>query len=263
MKNKQLVFTVILMFLTATAYSQASPRTAPNNAFSYGEKLIYKVKYSLYVNVPVGEFSLEVQPKAQDMNGSQCYHIIGKGKTYGFYDPFFKIRDNYETFLETNSVLPLYSSRDVNEGHYSFNETVIFNQKDRTAKSKKRSQRIPDSTGDIIGSLYFARTLDFHNAKPGQEYLMNAFIDDTTYHVGVKFDGIENIRTAAGHFRCVRLKPLLIQGRIFKSKEDMTLWVTDDENHLPVQVESSISVGSVKVELHSFENLHNQITAKL
>jgi hypothetical protein len=54
---------------------------------------------------------------------------------------------------------------------------------------------------------------------------------------------------------------LLLKGSIFDGGEKMTIWVTDDANHIPVRVETPIVVGSVKIDLMSYENLKYPITA--
>ncbi len=256
--------TILLCMLSINAMHAQIPEVSPlNKAFTFGEKLTFKAKYSLYVNVPVGELKVQVQATPQDMNGSSCFHLTAKGKTFGFYDPFFKIRDNYESFIDLATMKTMYSSRDVNEGSFSFNETVVFDPKAKTAQTKKRTQKIPDTTMDVLSTLYYARNVDFTNAQPGQQYMFCTFIDDSAYRVGMEYVGKEVIKTDAGKFRCIKLKPLLVKDRIFKSKEDMALWITDDDNHIPILVMSGISVGSIKMELTAYENLKNPLNSKL
>jgi hypothetical protein len=48
---------------------------------------------------------------------------------------------------------------------------------------------------------------------------------------------------------------LLLKGNTFKGGEDMAVWVTDDNNHVPVRIESKLSVGSIKVDLKDYQNL--------
>lgn len=238
-------------------------RKATNNAFGFGEKIKYKVKYSLYLNVPVGEVDFTIKPDTAEVGNKKCYQITAEGKTYGFYDAFFKVRDKYETFMEVNSLLPLVSFRDVQEGGYKFNESIIFDHTKNIAKTKKKTSKIPDNTLDVVSSLYYARTLNVTSNTIGDTFYMNTFIDDSTHQIGLTLVGKETIKTDAGKFRCLKLKPLLIAGRIFKSEEEMTLWVTDDENHLPVRIESGISVGSIKADLAEFSNLKNPLSAKI
>ena len=264
MKQILALSAIILGCSLPNLHAQTGGPVRVNKAFTFGEKITYKAKYSFSkMNVPVGELVVTIQPNSQEMNGSQCFHITGKGKTFGFYDPVFKIRDNYESFVDVNTLLPLYSSRDVNEGRYSFTETVVFDPAAKTAKTKKRTQTIPDTTMDVLATLYYARIVDFNNAQVGQQYFFCTFIDDSAYRVGMEYVGKETIKTDAGKFRCIKLKPILVKDRIFKTNEEMALWITDDDNHIPVMVESGISVGSVKMELDKYENLKNPLTSKV
>ena len=71
------------------------------------------------------------------------------------------------------------------------------------------------------------------------------------------------VKTDAGTFNTLVIKPQLIKGRVFKDDEALTLWVTDDENKLPIMVESDIFVGSIKAELIGYENIKNPLTSKI
>ena len=93
--------------------------------------------------------------------------------------------------------------------------------------------------------------------------MINTFIDDSTYYVGFRRIGKENVKTKAGTFRCIILKPILIVDRVFKSDEGMTLWVTDDENKIPVKAYSGIKVGAVKVEISQFSGIKNPLKSKI
>ncbi len=258
---------IILLFLSFAfpllGFSQKEVRQVQNNTFTYGEKITYKVRYNLYFNVNVGEVVFNIKPDPQTIAGNQCYHIVATGSTFGFYDPFYKVRDKYESYVETNSLLPLVFVRDVNEGGYKFNEYVIFNQKAKTAKSKKRTMEIPGNTQDVVSAIYYARTLDYNNAKVGQKFYMHAFIDDSAYHCGVQFMGREVIKTDKGKFNCIKLKPILVADRIFKSEDEMTMWVTDDENRIPVRIESGISVGKIRADLDTYSGLKSNMRAKI
>jgi hypothetical protein len=48
---------------------------------------------------------------------------------------------------------------------------------------------------------------------------------------------------------------MLIKGTIFEGGELMTVWVSDDGNHVPLRIESPITVGSVKVDMMGYRNL--------
>jgi hypothetical protein len=45
------------------------------------------------------------------------------------------------------------------------------------------------------------------------------------------------------------------KGRVFKEEEDMTLWVSDDANKVPIRVKSDLLVGSIEMDLVEHKNL--------
>jgi hypothetical protein len=75
--------------------------------------------------------------------------------------------------------------------------------------------------------------------------------------LNIRFIGREEVSTKKGTFRCLKFHPMLQQGRVFKDKEDMTVWISDDKNHLPIRVQTEVLVGSIKMDLVDFENLAN------
>ena len=50
---------------------------------------------------------------------------------------------------------------------------------------------------------------------------------------------------------------MVVTGEVFSRKYPMTVWVTDDANHIPVLAESEIIIGKVRLELTDYQNLRN------
>lgn len=259
-----LVFLISIKLINA----QEATEFEKNEAFTFGEKATYKLHYNLYyIDIPVGEVTFEVKNKPVQMRGINHYHIRATGRTYRFYDPFFKVRDIYETFINPNTFLPIAAIRIIHEGKYSCKEYTIFDHKNKIAINKKEDHtskiNITSMTQDILSSIYLARTFNYDNAKPGDSFMIHTFIDDSTYIVGVVFDGREVLRIASGKYKCIRLKPILIIDRVFESEDDMMLWVSDDKNRVPIKIFSGISVGAIKVEISDYDNLKNKFSSKL
>jgi hypothetical protein len=89
------------------------------------------------------------------------------------------------------------------------------------------------------------------------------FLDNQVYNLYIRYLGKEVIKTKYGKFRAIKFKPLLIKGTIFEGGEKMTVWVSDDPNHIPLHVESPISVGSVKVDMLDFRNRRSPLSSLL
>jgi hypothetical protein len=89
------------------------------------------------------------------------------------------------------------------------------------------------------------------------------FIDDEVNHLFIRYLGKEVVKTKYGRFKAVKFSPLLIKGTIFEGGEKMTVWVSDDQNHIPLRIESPISVGSVKVDMMRYANLRYPMTSRV
>ena len=232
----------------------------PNRAFQAGESLTYRVYYTLAgVYIAAGEATFTCT--LEDLNGKPVYHVTGDGKTYSFYDNFFRVRDKYETFIDTSNLQPLKFIRNVHEGTYKKYENVSFNKTANTAITGNGVFKTPACIQDVLSSMYYARNIDFDKLKPGDKIPFSMFLDNQVYNLYIRYIGKETIKTKYGKFRAIKFKPLLIKGTIFEGGEKMTVWVSDDANHIPVRVESPISVGSVKVDMMDFRNRRTPLSS--
>ena len=87
------------------------------------------------------------------------------------------------------------------------------------------------------------------------------FLDNEVYNMYLRYLGKETVKTKYGKFKAIKFKPLLVKGTIFEGGEKMTVWVTDDGNHIPVRIESPISVGNIKVDMMSYKNLRYPLSS--
>lgn len=260
---------IITAFLTLLliSFTPASTQTGDefcggirNTAWQTGESIKYNVYYTLagvYVNGGEANFNINLER----YNGKPVYHIIGDGKTNSFFDGLFKVRDKYESFIDTNTLQPYKFIRNILEGDFKKFETVTFNQGANTATSQGGTFKTPECVQDVLSAIYYSRNIDFNKYKPNDRIPFNMFIDDKTYGLYVRYLGKEVIKTKYGRFNAIKFKPLLIEGTIFKGGEKMTVWVTDDANRIPVRIESPISVGSVKVDMMGYRNTRHKMTA--
>lgn len=266
---KKLILPLLALFLvgTATANHQgiydiqtsASAfefRNVNNQSFQIGEKLTYRVHYGF---VDAGEAVLEVKSSEKKVNGRELYHIVGKGKSLGTFNWFFKVQDRYETYLDAEGLFPWMFIRRVYEGGYEVNQDYTFFQHKKQVSDGSKTYDVPDNIQDMISSYYYARTLDFSNAKEGDVFEFNSFVDGEVYPLQIKFLGKETIKIRNGKFACLKFCPVIQTGRIFKNEEDLLVWISDDGNKIPLLAKANILVGSIKMEVTKYEGLKNPI----
>lgn len=251
------IIIIAFVMISLSAYSsngQKTLRTFNNSAFKPGEKLKFRIRYGF---VDAGEAILEVDPTSPNLGGRDCYHVVGTGKTLGAFDWFFEVRDRYESIIDKQALIPWMFIRRVNEGGYIINQNVSFNHFKDSATSEKKTIPIPEYTQDLISSFYYARNIDFANAKEGDLFPVNCYLDDGIILLNLKFIGKEDINYKKGVFHCLKFHPILQEGRVFKEKEGMTIWISDDKNRIPIRLQTEILVGSIKMDLVDYENLNN------
>ncbi len=231
-----------------------------NISFNVEEEVVFTVYYAvagIYVNAGNATFT----SKLETMNNRPVYHITGEGKTNPSYDWIYKVRDKYETYIDTLSMQPIKFIRNVNEGGYKKYQNVTFNKTANTAVTTDGVFKVPACVQDVVSSMYYARNLDFSQLKPDDKIPFSMFLDNEVFNMYIRYLGKEEIKTKYGKFRALKLKPLLLQGQIFEGGENMTVWVTDDANHIPVRVESPLVVGKVKIDMMSHNNLRHPLTS--
>lgn len=228
-------------------------RSIKHQAFKAGEKLTYRLHYGF---VDAGEAVLEVKNTSKTVQGRSLLHVVGTGRTLGSFNWVFKVKDRYESYIDQQGVFPWMFVRRVDEGGFIINQDYIFKQNEEKVKTQdKKEFKVPVGIQDMLSSFYYARTIDFSKAKINQEYAMDMFIDDEIFPFKIKYMGIETIKTRKGKFECIKLRPLMMKGRVWESEESMTIWITNDQNKIPLVVKTDISVGSVKATLTDWEGL--------
>jgi hypothetical protein len=253
--NVRFLVVTVLLFVGSASYSQKLIPVV-NEAFKPGEKLKFRVHFGF---IDAGEVTMEIDDKYEKFASRSCLHIVGLGKTKGAFDWFFKIRDRYETYLDQEASVPWFFVRRVQEGGFKLSEDVTFNQYKNTSTSPRGTFPVPPQIQDLISAYYFSRTFNTTNIKIGDILPISAFIDDVVFPLNIKFVGKEAVRTNLGKINCLKFRPMLEQGRVFKESEKMTLWISDDKNHIPIRLEAEIIVGSIKMDLMEYSGLVNPL----
>jgi hypothetical protein len=241
-------------------------RKIKNQAFHSGEKLNFRVHYGI---INAATITMEVKSsnesfeKPNEIKGRRAYHIITEGKTLKAFDWAFKVRDRFESWVDQESLAPLKYTKQVQENKYIDHDLVYFRHISGKLNGKKGSIDMEAYTQDIVSALYYARNIDFSQAKKGDLFPINVYLDNKIYSLSFRFEGEEIIKSDIGKIKCYKLVPRLVVDRVFKGEEDMTVWISADKNKIPIRVKSDIQVGSLKVDITDFEGLRNPFDARL
>lgn len=233
--------------------------TSVSSSFQSGEWFKFRIHYGIfnasYATIQVDEALWE---------GKSVFHAKGVGKTTGFARWFFKVDDYYDSYFTKDLVRPLYFIRNINEGGYKKHVTIRFNNENNTAKvndilkNKKGTYSTESTVQDLISCFYFLRNqFDVSSIKKDEFVVVNLFFDESNYAFKFKFLGVETIKTKFGYVKTLKFRPYVQSGRVFRSNESITLWVSNDENKIPIRLQASLRVGSITADLDEFKGLKN------
>lgn len=258
MKNKNLIGFLFLLTFSISSFAQKKEfRSLENNAFKVGEKLTFDVKYGF---VTAGVAVMEI-PKIKKIAKRKTYHIKFNVNSVSSFDPFFKVRDRYETYLDKEGLFPWRFEQHIREGKYSRDFSAFFDQRKNKAKTSEGSYDIPDNVGDIVSVFYLARTFNYDTLKIGDGFPLENFYKDKVHPLEVVFRGRETVTVDAGTFDCIMIEPMVVEGGLFKSEGSIIIWLTDDDVKMPVKVKTKVIIGSIDADLTSYEGVSVNMTS--
>ena len=252
-KQILLVFTYMICF---SAFSQIT--LLEKYPFQNKEEVIYDAIYKWgLIELRAGIVVFRVDSIQE--NGESIYHFTSTGNTKEKYDWIFKIRDTFQSKVRVDNFRPLYYQRNTLERSYSvFNETffqedeglIMMHLENNEDGFKQVSLPYQDDVLDLQTAVYFARLLNFEDARMGDGYEFNIIIDGQPYTIPIRYEGKETVFLAKDRqYSCYRISTQVIEGTIFKSGQTIKVWVSDDGRQIPVKVEAPIIIGEVKAEL--------------
>tara|TARA_B100001287_G_scaffold61011_1_gene49063 strand:- start:1071 stop:1847 length:777 start_codon:yes stop_codon:yes gene_type:complete len=228
------------------------------NSFRAGEWLKFKLSYSGWVKA--GYSTLHV--KDAYYNNDSVYHVIARGKTTGPIKWFFKVNDRFESYFDKETTRPYKFIRKTYEGGHTKNRIIQFDYVNNLAlvndlKTKKNTKvQIKPDIQDMISAYYFIRSnYDLYEIKKGEIIDLDMFFDSEIFKFKLKFLGYSKLKTKFGNISCLKFRPYVIAGRVFKEDESVTLWVSADKNKIPIKIKADLRVGSINADLESFKGL--------
>ena len=231
--------------------------TLINKAFKRGEELTYKLHYGF---LDAAYVHLNVTNEKIEFLGRKTFHVVGIGKTNGISDWIFKVRDRYETYIDEKSLVPWLFKRRVNEGGYIINQDYSFDRFSNKVTTENGNEfNISENMQDMISAFYQARTLDFSKIQKGDLLSLECFIDEEVFPVVIKFQGFQMVKINLGEFKCLKFTPVIQTGRIFKNEDDLSFYVSNDENRVLIKAEADILFGTIVVELTEYKGLIDKL----
>lgn len=250
---------ILSLFLISVSFAPQREQS-----FKSGEWFKFRIHYGV---VNAGYATMEI--KEEIRNNKKVYHAIGKGRTTGVTKFFFPVDDLYESYFDKETGNPYQFVRKIDEGGYTKNQEGFFNHSTKTVTVKdykhktEKNFTVPANTQDILSTFYYLRNHpDIDKVKVGESISIDMFFDDDTAKFRLKYLGNENLKTKFGTIPTMIFRPYVQAGRVFKEQESLTVWISDDDNKMPIRIKASLTVGSLKADLDGYKGLKYPISVK-
>jgi hypothetical protein len=243
-----------VLFFTATVTVAFCQEVASivTPTFKAGEELSYKLKYGFFT---AAEAHLAVEATDKKFDGHAAYHIVADGKTAGAFDVLYKTRNRYETYVDQSTLLPYFYTENRHESNYKHTDNVTFDHNDEKITAAKGVFPFKGKVFDFLSAYYFSRGIDISKLKVGDTFDLKYFLEDGVHTLSITYVGKEKVDSNLGTFNCLKFNPTIIPGRVFRKDSKLYLWVTDDNNRIPLKAHVELVVGSLTMEITNAKEL--------
>jgi len=263
--------TILIVLLFSTPLESQTERQ--DLAFGDGERLEFNVSYRarMWPNTVVGDVVLTVTEQRN------LFTIVGHGRSRQFFRWFFDLNDRYTTVMDATTLRPVRASERTRQGNYHFNNDMEFDWSTMTVRTAYRNlnratenthktMRLTEHSVDAISLFYRLRNTDIATIRQGVPVPLDMVLKDTIRRIHYRFLGRETLTVPAGRFNTLKFSCTLATSAddaSFQDGSEFFIWISDDGNRIPLQIESPIRVGSVRVRLTGFSGLRHPLNSRI
>lgn len=271
--KSRMFYVFVLLFSLIAGEVGAQVRYKDECVFQTGESAVYNIYFNWgFIWIHAGDVTFNVKESMKD--GEKCYDLYVSGKTRSSFDKMYTIRDTFMSRVNATTVMPSYYKEVKHEDSYYCNKQYnyvhgedsasVYMDFIRNKRHWKDTAIVANNVNDLVSTCYKFRNLDMSTVPVNTLVGFNMMFDSEVYNLGLKYVGKETIKLKSGKkYKALKFVPKLITGDLFKNDDDMTIYVSDDENHVPLSVTAKIKVGSIKATLSSVKNTKTPMSSEV
>jgi len=235
-----LVAGVLVTHRRAAAQSDTLPHS---RSLIVGERLEYDVKFG---PIKVGRAKMEVMD-IEEVRGRRAWHTRFQvtGGTL-----FFRVNDVLESWIDVETFSSLRFRQQLSEGsrdrlyeYEIYPERAVYIQKEKGGERPSVSHPLDDGS-----FLYFLRTVPI---ELGATYEFERYFMPDRNPVRLEILGRDTVEVPAGRFDALVIRPVIKAKGIFSEDGRAQIWISNDADHLLLQMTSHLKFGSLSLHLRS------------
>jgi hypothetical protein len=221
--------------------------------FQAGEKLDYDI--DLIGGIKVGAVEMEVRPPER-IGADLLLPIRAHAKGDGLVASIGKLESDATSWLRIHDLHPVRYREDYSERGAKYWTDVSFTEPGKPCRihftfgqpngGGERTLACGSDGLDVLGAFYLMRGLEF---QLGQPLCFDMYGTRHVWRVWGNVVKRESITTPAGQFVTLRLQGYAASSGPKEQTLDLSVWLTDDSRHLPVESVAGFSIGPVRAVL--------------
>lgn len=249
-----------LLLAEALPTRTLDPGPSRVTAFAPGERFAYRIRFG-----PIVAATADVTVHDSGLwRGRPTWEIRAEGRTGPGFDWFFKVRDTYRSYYDPALLAPVRFVRDVHEGGYEIHQDYRFDWERSCVETEWHRKRgrgeafgVAPGTQDMVSAFYTARNWSLDGLHVGDTLEIPCLVDGELFPLRIRYGGPVEVEVEAGTWQCDAFHPVILAGRVWENPDDLTVYVSADENRIPVLVRTRVLIGSVELELTEASGLIN------
>lgn len=177
----------------------------------------------------------------------------------GVVNLMFTVHDRFESYFDPRDFCSQRIVKLAEEGKRRRNSEIQFDYRRRkavrsdtdirTGENKRVESDIPGCVTDAVTGFYY---LASQPLLLGNRFTFPVSDGPKTTEVVARVETTEHVKVPAGTYQSLRLTAEPISGPL-KGKAKVSVWFSNDENHIPVQVRAKLGWGTLLFRLQRLE----------
>lgn len=263
---KKHLITLLLIGLASPIFAQL---------YNPGEQIFYRVSYKakMFPNTEIG--AVDLKTTQTTINNKVYYQVEGIGRTLPTYRWFYNVEDTYRIWVDPSSLRTVRFTSQIREGEYTFQSYYTYDWNEMNISTRWRSRQKPykekqmaltTKSMDPISLFFNLRAAKADEFNIGTPNTLQMVLQDTIRHLRYRYLGRETKKIRnMGRFKTLKFECQLgtSEGYSFKDGSIFTIWISDDDNKIPLYIESPVKIGSINGYISGYKGLKYPLTSLL
>lgn len=260
---RKLILSALPLLLSLALGAQGLPACG-EAPFQAGERINMGIMFKWgAVNTEVAQASLKLE--AVPYKADTVYHATCAVKSASFFDVFYKMRENFQTWFTIGEIRPLEASRNTLQNSYTATNHYIYDWPAKVIRAdvcfdggdlQQKNLKMKGMSYDIVSLIYHLRNVDWKSAQEGKTYTVPFAIDDAVSELCVTYYGPEVLKVRKlGKKKAIRFSCTVVAGALFEGDQEMQVWFSADDSRIPLAVMVPLKMGTMWGWLKSCEGI--------